>query len=353
MSNIIIKGSPTDLTVLELLSPADLFSEGGTLPVYEAIKKEVSTFVPDISSEAGRKEVAALAFKIAKSKTFLDNVGKTYNAKLKEMPKAIDKERKVIWDKLEAMQAEIRKPLTEWEEKEKARVDEHKAAMAELENLSQFLTPPTIEQINAGLSRGGELKLRDWQEFSDMASPVFERQYAKLMTMKFAAEQAEKDRIELEALRAAKAEQEAKDAEASRIADEEAQRARIEREATERAMLEAAAAIKAAEENAAKQKADDELRIRQAEDAKIAAEAKAKADAELAVQRERDRAAAEQKKLDDEAKERENNRAHHAKINNEVMAALSALDCVLGEVPAKAITVAIAEGKIPHVKISY
>ena len=118
-------------------------------------------------------------------------------------------------------------------------------------------------------------------------------------------------------------------------------------------MLEAAAAIKAAEENAAKQKADDELRIRQAEDAKIAAEAKAKADAELAVQRERDRAAAEQKKLDDEAKERENNRAHHAKINNEVMAALSALDCVLGEVPAKAITVAIAEGKIPHVKISY
>jgi hypothetical protein len=363
MGQIIVQGSGTDLTVLEKLTPADLFAEGGTEPVYEAISKEVSTFVPDVTTESGRKEIASLAYKIAQSKNFLDKVGKAFNSDLKEKTKAVDKERAAIWDKLEALQKKISKPLDDYKAAEEARVQAHKDAMAELEKLHIFM-PTDLANIEKAIARAGELKRRDWQEFTEMAAPVFEQQWVALMGMKVSAEQAERDRAELEELRRLKAEQEAKAAEQARQKAADEERQRIEHEAQEKAQRDAAAAIKAAEELAAKQKADAEAkaiadaaeaerRIKEAEEAKIAAEARAKLEAEQAVQRERERAAAEQKRLDDEAKARENDRAHHAKINNEVMAALAALDCVLGEVPAKAITIAIAEGKIPHVKISY
>ena len=366
MSNIVIQGSATDLTVLELLSPADLFAEGGTLPVYDAINKEVAGFVADITSEAGRKEVASLAYKISQSKNFLDKLGKTYNAKLKEMPKAVDKERAAIWDKLEALQAEIRKPLTEWEEKEKTRVDAHKAAMAELEAITSFSEPPTLFQIEKRVVDLSHLDARHWEEFEEIATPKRYAAHDALMKLHETVKQAERDRLELEALRAAKAEQEAKDAEAARLADEEAQRARIEREATEKAQREAEEAIKAAQDLASKQKADAQAkaiadaaeasrRIKEAEDAKIAAEARSKLEAEQAVQRERERAYAEQKRLDDEAKARENDNKHKGNINREIVEALEGVAESIhdGQPLMKSIVIAIAKGQIPHVKISY
>lgn len=371
MSDIILQGLATDLTFFEKLNPVDLFKEGGTQPVFDAIKKEVSTIVLDATTEAGRKDIASIAYKIAQSKTFLDKVGKAFNSDLKAKTKAVDQERKSIWDKLEALQKEIRAPLTEWEEAEKARVDVHKAAMAELESISTFYGVATIEQINTAIKRVNELKLRDWQEFAEMAQPVFESQFGKLTLMKTAAEQAEKDRLEIEELRRMKEEQESKAAEESRKKAEEEERQKIEREAKERADREAAERIRLAEEATVKAKADAEAKaareaeeakrkIKEAEEARIAAEARAKLEVEQAVQRERDRAAAEQKRLDDEAKARENDRAHHAKINNEVLYCIKeVLEAAQrdsenhGSDPAKLLVEAMARGNIQHVKIIY
>ena len=365
MSDIVFQGKATDVATLELLNPADLFKAGGTDAVYEAIKKEVSGIVPDIATEAGRKEVASLAYKVAQSKNFLDKIGKTFNADLKAKTKAVDEERRSIWDKLEALQKEIRAPLTEWEEAEKARVDAHKEAMTEFESLSTFEGVATIEQIDAAIKRGGELKLRDWQEFTEMAQPVFEAQLGKLTLMKSAAEQAEKDRLELEELRRMKEEQEAKAAEEARQKAAEEERRRIEQEAKEKAEREAAERIREAEEEAARQKseaeqkaardaAEAERKIKEAEEARIAAEAKAKLEAEQAVQRERERAAAEQKRIEDEAKARENNMSHHAKINNDVLACVKAvIESSQGKDTAKLLVEEMARGKIQHVKIIY
>ena len=366
MGQIIVQGSGTDLTVLEKLTPADLFAEGGTEPVYEAISKEVSTFVSDVTTESGRKEIASLAYKIAQSKNFLDKVGKTFNSDLKEKTKAVDKERAAIWDKLETLQKKIRKPLDDYKAAEEARVQAHKDAMEQIKfeagNGCSFNSSP--EQVREAMTIIAKLKCRQWDEFDEMAQQEANRHIVALSEHLERKEQVQREKAELEELRRLKAEQEAQAAEEARQKAADEERQRIEREAQEKAQRDAAAAIKAAEDLAAKQKADAEAkaiadadeaerRIKEAEEAKIAAEARAKLESEQAVQRERERAAAEQKRLDDEAKARENDRAHHAKINNEVMAALAALDCVLGEVPAKAITIAIAEGKIPHVKISY
>lgn len=344
MANIVLSGSATDLDVLKQLTPADLFASGGTEPIYEAIKKEVSTFVPDTSTVYGRKEIASVARKIASSKNFIDEVGKVFNSDLKEKTKAVDKERKAIWDKLEALQAEIRKPLTEWEEKENTRVQSHKDAMAELEAITSFSITPTLSDVEKRVVRHAELRTRKWEEFDEMATPIFFSTHDALMKLAKTIKQAEKDKAELEALRAAKVAQEANDAEEARQKAAAEERQRIEKEAAEKAQRNAEIAIQAEKE-----------KVKKAEEARIAAEARAKLEAEQAVQREKERVAAEQKRKDDEAKKRENDRAHHAKINREAMEAIQIVinANLSGKDTAKAIVVAIAEGKIPNVKIFY
>lgn len=248
------EGQGVGLVVVQNLTPEKLFSNGGTLPVYEAIKKEVAGFVGDVSTEDGRKEIAALARKIARSKTFIDDVGKTYNARLKALPKEVDAERKRVWDALESLQAEIRKPLTEWEEKEKARVQAHKDALSAMEDLARFNDMPTTEQIKANLSQLEALSLRDWEENAEFAATVAVDLINSLNVRLAASEKADKERAELEKLRAEAAQREAaeaarlaKEQEAIRVAQAE-EKARVEaKEAAQKAIEEARAAAAKAE----------------------------------------------------------------------------------------------------------
>lgn len=377
MSKIILQGPGTDLAVLAELTPGDLFAVGGTLPVFEAIKNEVSTFVADVATETGRKEIAAMAYKIAQSKNFLDKVGKVFNSDLKEKTKAVDAERKVIWDKLESLQKEVRAPLDAFEAAETARVEGHKNAMQRMDEMAGFAhsANSNIQQITASLDFiSKEMTIRQWEEFADFANERIKHHTDALTVRLEKAQQAECEKAELEALRAAKVAQDAKDAEEARQKAAADERARMEREAAEKATRDAAAAVQAEKDRAAKAEADlasslaaaekkaiqdaadSAEKLRKSDEARIAAEAKAKLEADAAVQRERDRAAAEQKRLDDEAKARENNRAHHARINNEVMGAIKKIidkDGLGDGFLAQSITVAIAKGDIPHTKISY
>jgi len=381
MSKIVISGPATDIAVLECLSPADLFAANGTEPVYEAIKNEVAAFVPDMTTEGGRKEIASMAYKIAQSKNFLDKVGKIFNSDLKEKTKAVDAERKAIWDKLEALQKEVRKPLDEFEAQETLRVEAHKKALQDMDELAgaAYVSTATIDQIQICVSSIGALSDRDWEEFASYAQERIAHHKEALVVRLQKAEQAERDRLELEELRRLKAEQEAKAAEEARKKAAEEERARIEREAAEKAQrdaaailqaekdraakaeADAAAALKAAEDRAAREKAEADERARKSEEARIAAEAKAKLEADAAVQRERDRAAAEAKRAEDDARARENDRKHHARINNEVLHAI--LSLIFSDDPevlndaqrmtGRVVVEAIAKGGVPHVKISY
>lgn len=369
MSNTIVapEGAANALSVLESVTPAQLFAENGTMQIFDAIKKEVSCINPDVTTKEGRAEIAALAYKIARSKTFIDKVGEVFNSDLKKKTKAVDAERKIVWDKLEALQTEIRKPLTEWEEKEKARTDGHKAAMAEVESLPQFSEPPTIEKIRQRIERGLELSNRDWEEHREIATDVLFKSSYALGNMLVAAEKVEADRKELEALRMAKVAQDAKDAEIARQKSADEERARIQKEATEKAQRDAEEAIKAANDaaeserqKAIKVEADAEARAKASEEARIAAEARAKLEAEQAVQRERERATSEQKRLDDEAKARENDRQHHRKVNDEIYAGIKGcIEYSNGEIVddwesiVESIVKALTEGKIRHTKVTY
>jgi DNA repair exonuclease SbcCD ATPase subunit len=90
-------------------------------PVLNRIKETVLSHVPVVDTAAGRQDIRSLAFKIAQSKTALDAAGKDLVAGWKAKAKKVDEARKEARDFLDALKAEVRQPLTDFEEAEKAR----------------------------------------------------------------------------------------------------------------------------------------------------------------------------------------------------------------------------------------
>ena len=73
---------PEKKTALEVYK-----TENGLDPWIAKIRKEVESFVPDVTTKKGRDAIASIAYKVAKSKTALDNLGKELVSELKELPK--------------------------------------------------------------------------------------------------------------------------------------------------------------------------------------------------------------------------------------------------------------------------
>lgn len=349
------------LAVINDKNITTFFAEKGLDPILGKIKEEVAKFKGDISSEEGRKEIASFAFKLAKMKTQTDKLGKDLVSGMKAQTKIIDAERARAWDEIEALQHQVRKPLTEWEEKEEQRITGHKAALSTIETLALFTSVPTIHEIEHRMGQLTPYSTRAWQEFEQLATDAQRNALSALEARLTVARKAEEDRIELERLKKAEAERlqkerddkiaaEAADkarreaeAEASRKATEEATRQRLENERIER------------ERKEADERAEREKNARIASENKAAAEQKAarekhERDKEKAVQDERDRAAAAKKAEDDATAKREANKRHRAKINNEALAALKIL---IGDDHAKAAVEAIARGNVPNVTINY
>lgn len=109
-----------DLIPIENAQPGVLFAPGGLDQLLSRIAGEARALVPDTSTKKGRDAIASNAHKVARSKTYLEEIGKGYAAEIKELPKRVDAERKRVRDILQALQDEVRAPLTEWERAEAA-----------------------------------------------------------------------------------------------------------------------------------------------------------------------------------------------------------------------------------------
>lgn len=384
-----------ELTVIEISNPLVVFSTPkGLDAVIDKIEAEAKSVVRDISTQAGRDNIRSLAHDLAKAKNMLDKMGKDLTEEQRAQITAVNAERSRAWDRMEALQAEIREPLTTWENADKVRVKAHEDGLVIIQNHTVFLAPPSptdVERSIASLIEYG--KSRNWDEFAGRAQMEHEKAY-KYLTEKLAeVKKNEADALELARLKAEEAarlqaEREAKiaaDAAAKAKADAEAVAALAAKKAADEA---AAAAAReeneriekvAAQQRAEKAEADRAAAAKQAEiDKQQAAEAaKAAADkaaldavlaaalaetekqkaVEAAAQAERDRNAAEIDKQIKAQKEREADKTHKAKINNEAAAALvlkietHAAGDVEGLV--KKILTAIVKGEIPHVSITY
>jgi len=113
---------------VEQLDPAVIFKSGGMDGVLEKIRLEVDGFVPDLTSDKGRKEIASLAHKVSKSKTVIDAYGKTLADQLNARIRPINNERKKCRDQLDELRDYIRKPLTDWEEEVRIRIEKEDLA---------------------------------------------------------------------------------------------------------------------------------------------------------------------------------------------------------------------------------
>lgn len=301
----------TDIDLLPanaLANPAELFTRSSIDDVIEKIRAAVK-IVPDLTTESGRKAIASTAYKVARSKTAIDAAGKGIVEGWKSQAKVIDGLRKHAWDSLESLQAEVRAPLTEWENEQK-RIE--------------------AEAIEAARIR------REAEEAERLAD--IERREAAIREAeeRIAAQQK---------------------AEADRIAAEEAEQARIAREelirieAAEQAKREAADAVARAE----KDKADAIEAARLAAEKAERDQAEAVRQAELRAQQEADRK--ERERLDQEAlaKAEEDRRAaskaHCKKINCAARDAL--IEGGISESDATTVITMIASGKVPGVSINY
>ncbi len=342
-----------ELVTIENLVPAQVFAYGGAQNVLEEITAWARSLDKDASTEAGRDTIRSAAYKISRSKTALDALGKNLKDEYAEKIKPIDAERKRIRDTLDSLADEVRKPLTDYENREKARQEGHETAINAIAALNDR-TFQKSEEIKHELERLPVLYKRDWEEYGQRAQETHDLVH-KSLTGQFAdLKKREEEKEELARLRAEKEERERLEREerirqeasdkAKRDAEERAERERQEQERRHRE-----------EQERAERKHREEQEL--AEREKKAAEeraAESEREKERAVERERQRAEEEKRRLDAEEKRRAENKAHQGKINKEVVSALIDIDHpALTEELAKTIVIAIAKGQIPHVKISY
>ena len=224
-----------DLVVVETLVPAVVFAPGGggVDDIIARLKREVEQAPTDISTEAGRKAIASFAHKMARSKTALDAMGKELVAETKKAVNAIDKERSRLWDEVGALQKLARKPLTDWEDADKARIAGHEEALAAIQRATSFLAEPGSHEIQGRLDYLGEPDGRDWQEFKARAIEARALAMATLVPVLATALKREAEAVELARLRqeeAARAQRERDE----RIAREAADKARADAEAEHR-----------------------------------------------------------------------------------------------------------------------
>lgn len=310
-----------ELVVIEQATALDLFTAPEKVnQMLERIKslaeEERKELDSDFSVAKNRKAFASLAYKVAQTKTYIDKEGKAVVDKLKELPKKVDANRKIFRDELDALSTDIRKPLTEWEEQEKAR-EEAEALKKQIE-----LDHEEALQMN---------------ELFDLRKAEEERKrIAREEEMKRQA--AEEARLEAER----KAQQEIEAA---------AKRAREAKEAAERAEREKQEAIQRAEQAAkeAKEKAE--------RDAKEAQE-RAEREKQLAIEAERKKAQeAEQARLAEEGRKRQEeakrqaDKEHRRKYNQETLQAL--VSNGFDEKLATEFIKLVASKQIPHMTMNY
>ncbi|MDH2013444.1 hypothetical protein N5J66_05605 [Pseudomonas juntendi] len=362
--------------ISEANAPA-IYVAGGLQQFIDLVKGEIEGEVPDLTTRKGRERIASLAAKVSKSKTAVEKPGRDYLRRLKEMPKVVEAELRDFVTKMDTLRDQTRRPLTEWEAAEDARIDRHNDRLNWLKTLADDLGELNSLQLKGLIAEAEGMQLgAHWEEFEAEAASAKDKVLTTLRAALQKREQVEAEQAELERLRREaeeRAEQDriraaqeaAVELERQRVAQEQ-QAAREAAARREQELIDQAAAQEREAEN---QRLQLKLQAEQAERARIQAEADRVATeqrmeqerqaaarreedaAEQARQEERRRADAAAAEILRQQEARERDKAHRASINR------AALDAFVSggmteECAKQAITL-IAQRKIPNIAISY
>jgi len=291
----------TELESIEKMAPIKLFKAKFMPTLLKAIEIEATAEIPDAETVTGRKHITSLAYKVARSKTTIDDLGKNFVAEQKAAIANIDAVRKTARDFLDQLKITVRQPLTDWEDVETARVEKIQAKIQVIKDLGALIDDLGVRipaaTLDAYVEKLRYMKItKIYGEYQDEAINAKNAAIANLTEAVPAQEQREFDARENE--RRAQEEQDNQ-----RVEEEQ----RIAREAVEAADLESTRELE---------------------------EIQRKAAAETAKQEARDRDV-----------------KHRRRCNNEAVADLIKLK--VGDILAKQIVAAIAKGKITNIKIHY
>jgi chromosome segregation ATPase len=334
----------TKETVLAIIPEAkalEVFLEGkGIDELLSACEEKALAVTTDASTAKGRAEIKSMAYLVARTKTAFDAPGKALSAEYKEKPKTIDGNRKLVADFLEDLQKRVRKPLTDWESAEKARIEA-------IKNTIQTIRDEGTKAGDATHALGLQIEFVEgyvideaFAEFQDEAQSVKDSVLAKLYAAKEAALKREAEAAELTRLREEQAKRDQADREA-KIAQEAAENAT--REANKKAELEKAES-EARELRA--QLAQKEAE-REAQRIKDESEAKTK----KAVEDERLRVEAEAARLREEGARREADKSNQFRVHSEAVDDLQAIG--IEKALAIEIVYAVRDGKIRNLSLKY
>ncbi len=355
----------TELALLPQITALQLFTDGGVRSILDKIKTEVLSVVTDPTTEKGRKEIASLAHKVARTKVAMDEMGKSLTDEQRKFIDSINAERRMIVAELDELKDQVRRPLTEYEEREKARVAGHEIRIAAIAAIDANL-PTDSAGIAHLIAQAKVTNLDGFDEFKSRAETTLQASLHRLESA-FTIAKEDEDRRAAEEVR--KRREEAERLERERL-EREQREAQIAAEAAEKARIEAEQ--KAAEE--AREAEEARQAERKAEAARLAAIEAEKAEAAAAAERER-LAAEERHRLElqqakEEAERQERNRlaaieaervaeekrAANVKHRKSVIASVAssiAAELHLADELAGAVAEAIAAGKIPGVSIQF
>lgn len=329
--------------------------------ILQQVEKEVNSFVPDVSTKKGRDAIASLGLKVAKTKTYLDGLGKDLVTEYKEVPKKIDASRKTVRDRLDALKEKVLLPKLEFEaeqeriklEAERIAAEEAYSAMwQEAHDMDARFTVERAEKLAAEVELAHEMALLMNDAFdraqADKAAEAERKRIAYEEELKRLAENAARLAVEEEARRereeAAHRESvlkaQAEQAERDRIAlAQKAEQDRID--AANKAEADRLAAAQKAERDKQDAISAEKLKAQQ-EAERVQREAKQKEDARLA----------EEKRVADEAAARAANEAHRKTIGAAVVSGLVEHAGLTREQAISTLK-ALINNQIPHTNIHY
>lgn len=241
--------------------------------IYSRIEKMALGLVADVTTKDGISQIKTCARQIASVKAKIDDAGKKVVAELKALPKTIDDNRRKFREKMEALQEEIRRPVTEIEEREK-KIEEIKSIHVNCAMSGSAVIREQLAKVEAM-----KLDEETWKESLDKARIEVTKEINALKLILEDAERKEAEARELEELRKKKEE-------AERIIREQ----KIKEEAERRAKAEAEARAAAEKARLQREKEEAERRAAEAEKARleaerIAEEARKAKEAETAAQK--------------------------------------------------------------------
>ncbi|HHL1339823.1 TPA: hypothetical protein ACQ3CY_000705 [Klebsiella pneumoniae] len=354
----------TDLAIIEIapdMAPA-IYVENGLDSFLEKIRAGVNE-VPDLSTAKGRARIASLAAQVSRSKTAVEKPGRDYLKRLKEQPKVVEAELRRFVTECDQLRDEVRRPLTEWEEAEKARTEALQQRLADLRALSDVIDTagnylPSAD-IQARILEAKSVVLDDsWQERAAEAGVAKDSTIQQLEASLVIAQKREHETAELDRLRK-EAEEKARLEREENIRREAAEQAKRDAEEKAQAEIDAAARreseARAATERAEREKIEAQQKAER--EAKAAAEkAEQEKNAAIAAERRRHEEAesarlAEQKRIAEEEARRAADKEHRRSINRQAIADL--IESGLTQEMAEKALIAIASGKVSAVSIKY